>query len=502
MPAANLLTLMQFLAPMIKRIAAVLLMVVAVAGGASGKTLKAYFTYCTFNSPENGSFVETYLTVVGSTVEYAPIEDGGYQGSIQVTLVFKQGEDIKDFKKYNLLSPIMSDTLDAVNFIDQQRIALPNGKYDFEIVIADQNSGKAPFQFHQELEVDYPADAVSISDIELLESFTKAEQPGILTKSGFDMVPYVSDYFPDNLDKISFYCEVYNSDKALGPDGKYLVNYYIEQYEKGQMLGKFKSFARHSAKPVNVVLSEFNISELPSGNYNLVVELRNRENDVLESRKLFFQRSNPKVKLTSSELAAISMANSFVERIETRDTIAEYIKSVRPISSDLERNFADQQLPTSDMEILKKFFLNFWMTRNSLNPELEWSQYQLELKKVDQAFGTQVHRGYETDRGRVYLQYGPPNTRTQQPNEPSAYPYEIWHYYKIGNFSNRKFVFYNPDLVSNNYELLHSDMFGEPNNYRWQAMLQKRNTSFQNIDTEKGTDHFGGRSDDLFVLPR
>ena len=463
--------------------------------------MKAYFTYCTFNAPESGSFVETYLTVVGNTVEYAPKEDGGYQGSIQVTLVFKQGEEIKDFKKYNLLSPVVADTADAVNFIDQQRITLPNGQYDFEIVIADQNSDKAPFQFHQELEVDYPTDAVRISDIELLESFSQATEQSIITKSGFDLVPYVSDYYPDNLNKISFYCEVYNTDKSLGAEGRYLVNYYIEQYEKGQMLPKYKSFARHSAKPVNVLLSEFNITDLPSGNYHLVVELRNRENEVLDTRKLFFQRSNPKVKLTSSDIASISMINSFVEQINSVDTIREYIRSVRPISSDLERNFADRQLATDQPDILKKFFLNFWMTRNSLNPELEWEKYKLELKKVDKAFGTKVHKGYETDRGRVYLQYGPPNTRTQQYNEPSAYPYEIWHYYKVGNFSNRKFVFYSPELASNNFELLHSDMFGEVNNYRWQAMLQKRNTTFENIDTESGTDHFGGRSDDLFIIP-
>ena len=96
---------------------------------------------------------------------------------------------------------------------------------------------------------------------------------------------------------------------------------------------------------------------------------------------------------------------------------------------------------------------------------------------------------------------GPPNTRTQQPNEPSAYPYEIWHYYKIGNFSNRKFVFWNQELASNNYELLHSDMFGEPNNYRWQDMLQKRNTTFENIDGGNEKRHFGGRQDDYFTMP-
>ena len=154
------------------------------------------------------------------------------------------------------------------------------------------------------------------------------------------------------------------------------------------------------------------------------------------------------------------------------------------------------------MEMLKKFFLSFWIERNNLDPEIEWRKYQIELKKVDKAFSTSVSKGYETDRGRVYLQYGPPNTRTERPNEPSAYPYEIWHYYKVKQFSNRRFVFYNPDLVTNDYELLHSDMFGETNDYRWQARLNKRNTSMENIDQGAAPDHFGGQSDDFYLNPR
>ena len=48
--------------------------------------------------------------------------------------------------------------------------------------------------------------------------------------------------------------------------------------------------------------------------------------------------------------------------------------------------------------------------------------------------------------GRIFLYHGPPNTITDRPNEPSAYPYQIWHYYKIGKFNNKRFIFYKPDL--------------------------------------------------------
>ena len=48
--------------------------------------------------------------------------------------------------------------------------------------------------------------------------------------------------------------------------------------------------------------------------------------------------------------------------------------------------------------------------------------------------------------------------------------------------SNRKFIFYNPDLINNQYRLLHSDMVGELKNPRWSYELSKRNTQNGNVD--------------------
>lgn len=90
--------------------------------------------------------------------------------------------------------------------------------------------------------------------------------------------------------------------------------------------------------------------------------------------------------------------------------------------------------------------------------------------EVVKEFSTSIRKGYNTDRGRVYLQYGPPDNRTQMPHEPSAYPYEIWQYYKVKGQSNRRFIFYNPDLVTNDFKLIHSDALGEIMNDQWQLL--------------------------------
>ena len=126
---------------------------------------------------------------------------------------------------------------------------------------------------------------------------------------------------------------------------------------------------------------------------------------------------------------------------------------------------------------MRRFFYSFWSNR-SPDPEAAWVAYRKEVVKVNKLFGCRVMKGYETDRGYVYLKYGPPNTMMDRFNEMDAYPYTIWHYYRAGKYTNRRFVFYQPDLVSNCLVLLHSEVPGEIQNPRWNqksSLPKKRN---------------------------
>ena len=99
----------------------------------------------------------------------------------------------------------------------------------------------------------------------------------------------------------------------------------------------------------------------------------------------------------------------------------------------------------------------------------------------------------------VYLQYGAPSRTLDRELSASEYPYEMWEYNKIGIYSNKKFIFYNPDLVNNNYRLLHSDMIGELKNPRWQAELNSRSIKRGNVDdpNEYNPDSWGNNARQL-----
>jgi len=484
--------------------------------------VQAGLFYSTFISPADGPYIETYLSVVGNSLQYRSNSSGTFQGKVEITMIFSTGNSVVNFDKYEFETQELTDTTSiSVNFLDQQRFSLPNGEYEFDIQIRDMYSDNPPFSANQTIVIDLPEDEVTISGIVLIESFEISKENSLISKSGYDLIPYIFNYLPERINKLTFYTEIYNAETAFGEDGRFLVNYYVETFESSKKLDKFTGFKRETAKPVNVLFANFDISELPSGNFNLVVELRNRENMVVKQNKLFFQRNNPGVDIDYLNLATSFVESTFVSKYTDTERLRLYIDYINPVSTDMELNFVQYQIDkgSADLELMQRFFYNFWYDRDPLNPEASWLSYLSAVELVNEQFGApgkKGTRGYKTDMGRIFLKYGPPNTITDRPfdagtsgmtvdGDPGAVadggsvPYQIWHYYTLGNLRNRKFVFANVHLALHDYKLIHSNMPGEINNENWQAELLYR---FQHGATMPDRDRYRGRSGDFYNNPR
>lgn len=472
-------------------------------------------TYGIFSTPAKGPYVETYISVMGYSLQFVKTSNGKFQGAVDISVAFKLNGEIKSAQKYSLSSPETADTTAGFpNFLDQQRYPLPNGNYEMELTIADKNKpSDRGFTTKLPIKVDFLPNVMGVSTIQLLESFVKSTSPSVLTKSGFDLTPYVSNYYPENATRLKFYAEMYGAKKVLGDSARMIVSHYIESYETKEKLSNFSGFSKQNANDVNILLSEFNIETLPSGNYNLVLEVRDKENKIQAQEKTFFQRTNKPVALNFDDIKAVSLANTFVTVYKNADSLSYYIKTIRPISNSSEVQFAENQLKGKDLELMQQYFYSFWKARNSSLPEQAWLEYYKEVQKVNKEYGTFGRKGFDTDRGRVFLQYGAPDQRGKYEQEPNSYPYEIWEYYTLvdksqivtnpnNRQSNKKFVFMNSDLVTNNFNLIHSEARGEIYNTRWKLQLRKRTTQSNNIDKEDVPDQFGGSVDDNFKNPR
>ena len=480
------------------------LLVIGFCFNGNAQNVQANLDFKQFFNATTGTYLEVYVKVNLTSVTLKNPSEGKWQSEVEITQIIKKGDSIVDFKKKNLASPIMLDSM-LTDFTDQQRYILKPGEYDLEIIIKDNyKENDQPVSLTEKLVITDFSGIASFSDIELLEGYIKAEKTSELTKSGYDLYPYVSAYYPCGYDKIAFYTEIYHLGKEITEGEKFLLVQYIESFENGTQYSNFSKMTKMESATVIPILSAMDITMLKTGNYYFVLEARNKTNDVVLRKKIFFQRNNPLANLSEDELTKVVISSTFVEKYTNMDSLSEYIACLRPICEELERTMVDKQAISTDTLTKQQFFFTFWSNKNSANPEQEWLNYKKQVNFVNSIFGTPVKQGYETDRGRVYLQYGAPDQITDRPTEPSSYPYQIWQYYKVGKFNNKKFIFYLPDLVTNDYQILHSDVPGEMKNFRWETMLNQRNSPNGDVDSpgSGNFNHFGSRSGEFYQNPR
>lgn len=455
--------------------------------------MKAYLDHKVFFEPSVGNYVEVYLQFLAPTLKYVGHE-GGLQAEIAVQLIFRKGETVAASDAYRLMSPVMRDSI-IEDFYDLRRVALAPGMYELEISLEDLNAKNAPLTGRQTIEIRERGDQPWISDMQISEVMTKTDSVSMFTKSGYEMIPRILNYFSNEATTIPVYFEMYSPDKTPQTFG---LKQSIRNVQTNAEVESFVRYSRHDVLQVQPIVRVLDITNLPSGEYNLEYTLISKDSEELTKTSYFFERANDLIQTISSETIVLDPA--FQASI-SEDSVFYYMESLIPISKQAEVKNIISILKKKDIEQSRKYIQAFWvMSSGNDKPYDAWMKYKGQVQLVQRLFSNNFMEGFETDRGRVYLQYGPPSNIIVRETSPSEYPYEIWQYDKINKYSNKRFVFYNPDLVNNNYRLLHSDMIGELQNYRWQQALAKRNSPNRNIDdpNDGNQQHWGGNSRELF----
>lgn len=484
----------------------------AISGPALQSQPVAYTAWHTFNIPGGTPYLETSTTLVGKSLVMKKT-GGKFQQSVHVSFVIYKDTGIVKASKYNLNGPAFTDSLKAPSLIDNQRCYLPNGRYVAMLKISDNyNPGSQPLVIEETIDVNYLPNALSTSDIQLLENYSKASTPGPLTKSGFDLVPYTINYFPESTSTLAFYLECYNADKALGNGQALVYNYFIENAENGHVLSNYGAFKKQNAGPVNPLLAKMDISKLGTGQYNLVVTVKDQNNIQLSTKKVFFDRVNRNVDVVALQKNAemVDLAEYF-GNCNNSDTLKMFVECLWPISDGKDKEYVINQAINKDPVLMKRYIVDFWRRRaaDTANPVKLWAAYYQQVQKAMVLFKCGKMPGYYTDRGRVFLQYGAPNQRSQQTNEPNTYPYEIWQYYRITDgvngqfYTNRRFVFVSRNLGDDCYTLIHSDMRGEINNPRWQFDVARgTNNGIANPDNTVPAGTQFNQFNEIYTNPR
>lgn len=452
----------------------------------------------TFHVPGKGERVDVIISVLGYSLAVAPNDHGFQQGRVEAVTIIERNNAIADYRKTVVQGPERPDTVSA-DFVHVESFLLQPGDHGLVVELRDLVTGDTvASKLAVPLAVGAPAQGLSFSDVLLASSISKAEGSAT-ARSGYEVLPFTGTYYPQEVSSLAFYTEVYNARQALAGDSLYVLTYQLEGYEDRQVHGNYKKVQRMRADEVSPVLAQWDISGLPTGNYLLVLEARDRSGAVLGRREQLIQRFND-VRFDLADNAPLG--HTFVDTFTERDSLALALRSMRPIASNLERKIIDDRYKDKDMDLMKRFMYTFWYNRNGPEAEAAWERYRKEVVKVNQLYGCRNRQGFDTDRGYVHLKYGAPNTIMDRANEMDAYPYQIWHYYRCGKYTNRRFVFYQPELVGDCYELIHSEVPGEVQNPRWNQIIHSRNNAMNNVDPQQVNSLSGERALEFYNDPR
>ena len=401
---------------------------------------------------DNTSYLETYLSVNGKGVKYKTNENGNYQAQLSVSIEFIQDDKLIKVDKYNLSSPEIKDTssIDFL-FLDQQRYQLTDGNYTLKLNIKDVNSSNEEINHEQPIEIKTLKNG--FSDVQLVESYSKTIEKNMLSKGGYDLVPFISNLYNTANKKISCYFEYYSESNE-----ETLIQISVISQSTQKIVNNLVK-SKKSNSTFYPSLNSFSIEELPTGTYSLKIEAKNRNNEIIHSQERLFYKLN---KDTTEE---ISIEETFITAINDKDTLKQFIEYLKPLQSSLE-NIQAKNLDYENVTMLQNYFYRFWNKRDPFNTEQSWLNYYYLVKLVNKEFRNGIVDGYLSDRGRIYLSYGSPNSRSQEIMPKGFQPFEVWHYYNIGSERDVKFIFSN-DRMPNEYRLVYTNKFGEINDKDW-----------------------------------
>ncbi|RMF65447.1 MAG: GWxTD domain-containing protein, partial [Calditrichaeota bacterium] len=266
--------------------------------------------------------------------------------------------------------------------------------------------------------------------------------------------------------------------------------YYIESYHLDRVLQGARyqtrcSVADANGKPVETVkprlrkkkllsssvdVGNLNVSRLPSGTYFLVFSVLDETGTQVGTSSKKFYVYNPEV---DKQLVAQRKSNDpLYQYFQTQDEAAldHEWELILYIVRDQDRKIWNS---LTSVEGKREFLAAFWRARDPdpETPENEMrKEYFKRLEEANQKFRSFSREGWRTDRGRVYILYGPPDYIDRFHSTEDTKPYEIWNYNHIPGQGKGEFIF--ADLEGlREFQLIHATPVGEVKNEDWKRFI-------------------------------
>ncbi len=471
--------------------------------------IEAVLSHTIFYLPDTDGSMKPYVEVAWQanpkSLHYVRSEAKTLSAMIAADIVFSTDTGIVREDRYTLQTPAKNTEQEvlAMNVIKLHRYGMPSGKFTMTFTLKDITDTTNKFVVTDTFTIAEPGVAAFFSGIQLLDTSFAAKSDNVFRKNDDIQVPLCTNFIDDRHSFLHFYCELYNTNTAIKDEYPLVQHTFISQRENESAFPRFSRFDTIRPGQVAPFLGDFKITTLASGNYYINVTLINGLHRQVANSSLFFQRYNPNPEKTKEDtsvksvaalenVTVLDLATTFVSKF-TYPQLRAILKMLIPVSDQIGYQTIKGFLKKPDELYMRYFIYNYFSGVNKNDPKAAWDAYAIKIREVNRLFSSATTRGYETDRGIVYLRFGKPTDRVQVENEAGANPYEIWVYdVAITPGSGRKagngmFLFYRPSESVADFTLLHSTVPGELRNPKWRSVLyvnQNGNTNSINSSSQ------------------
>jgi GWxTD domain-containing protein len=445
------------------------------AGAQAADQLTVYAGATQYPNPERDSLVviEFPFSVKRHEFEFFPVDSpaSGLQARIfaQATLIGSDGMPVDSaFTYFALRAEDREDAgAEGVRIFNRIALAVQPGVYSARLTVIDVSSKRQGRYFIDQVSVAPPArERFSLSDIQYAYKVRRlgAEANGNprLVKNGYEIVPNPLSIFGTEDSVVYLYAEAYNLTGAHSQSDSFRQR--IEVLDEDTVLvADLGGRVAEKPGPAMVIAESFSIRGWSSGLYYIRLSLYDGMSDSGAVRLEPFRIISPE------ELRA-QLARA--DRFDPYDTLSvqDKLNLVHYLLTPHQKSTMSNLTEQGRLNYLEQFWKDL-----DPDPTTAVNEYRAEIiSRYDYAnrmFSTNAEKdnGWRTDRGRIYMTHGPYDQINDRHAPQLAAPYQIWHYYEVGEGT---YYVFEDQFRDNEYELVHSNDPKEVWSREWESRIE------------------------------
>jgi GWxTD domain-containing protein len=412
-----------------------------------------YVDHAAFQGEEGMTYVEFYLML--HVDQLTPILKNETRIAVLgiQALINNEKDQTLSKNEWTTEAVLNKDSTDLPGLViyDQWAEQIQSGNYTIKVNVHDVNHQENTGSINFDLSV--PAiskQPFSASQIEFVSHAEQSQEKSHFVKSNRKVIPNPSRRYGILNPTLFLYYEIYHIPQSIK---ELMLNYSIRQTDGTPVRNFPEQQVAISGSNISLVHG-FDVSTVPSGIYEFCVAIQNSNNSQVnkicrqfEVIQLDYFDSSPSLTDHQAEIAS---------------RLLKYLAS------------PDEYQFYQDLNLKSKaqFLIRFWRDKDPTpgtkeNEFLE--QVQQRYLFANKNFSWAGIEGWNTDRGRILIQYGMPDDIDRHHLEAEYFPYEIWQYQQ-----ERNYIFIFGDIrADGRFILLHSTRENEIHNAQWKELLRR-----------------------------